>query len=991
MKEIKKAFLQLENETMSDSKKQEIFDRIVDEHKKHSKTKRNIFAIAAPLAAAALIAIGVFVLPGVFSPKQQTDQMVILPRPTEQIEQAWAAASQQSGVVSTIVLSLNPTVEFGLDSSGEVLSVQGLDEDGEQLLAGMDLNGLSLENATIVVVNQMILQDYISTDMDEDITVSIESEVLGLETLDVVTDTIVTAVSQHNIAVDVVSSEENQQLQIVLTSEEDESEAEQNPQTNDSMTVQFQIDVMDNSVVTNVSAFTEENDRLITTVDFVGLRFTESVLYGINDLISRGHITDQQPDKKMIVTLDAADAEKADVLASLTGLMIDEAGLALDIVDLEDDMGFELVVVSKQTAPLGKFTISDLLDETVHKSIEELSDLQMDILKLVYTSEQIEAMMVPRYWVVVPSLIGLSEEKAVELLEHMGILPVVTREYSEQYVQFEEGEVFFQDASAGAMFEKGQRFQVFVVKREVSPLGEGWQRSNYEDPQLPRPVQMKTEYAVYQTGVQSLYIEIANNMSEDVEFGEDFILEKLYEGTWYRDVCDIELESITKTLAPGRTVGEKIDIVCLEGAFEDGQYRILKNIGGEMYSAQFTIAADGGYDDEKLSGYRPLSELVHGYSIEAAIANGDFSFDSSGTVYNQERMVSFIEKASKGIPCKVRITRITIEGDAVIEDFTFNGDYFVVERDESRDIYGNNEFLRINYSYMTIGYDHGQEHILLSNSYEHQPLRGDGTIDYSYVLISDTSIVTDATLTETVELMMDQDDPQKVYSPDGRSFVSYIGGEKNVMYEVKGKTEQYGSGIILPEDSGEIEQVLEMKWADNSRVVITFVTDQGVHSRIAFDVAQEVLVPLSEEEQSTVEAIEQDYFDSEDAALMREAFFGEASTFKFVIGEFGIYDTYEIKDMTLVTLPSGENGQAQTVTQILDEAQWRAFIDEVSACNVYDWHRTYMDLYVMDEMQWSLEIRGENDAIVCRGSNMYPQDFDALLAVVSKYFGVQMW
>ena len=63
MKQIKKAFSQLNNETLSDAKKQEIFDRILDKEKAAKKTRRNVFAIAAPLAAAAVIAIAVFAVP----------------------------------------------------------------------------------------------------------------------------------------------------------------------------------------------------------------------------------------------------------------------------------------------------------------------------------------------------------------------------------------------------------------------------------------------------------------------------------------------------------------------------------------------------------------------------------------------------------------------------------------------------------------------------------------------------------------------------------------------------------------------------------------------------------------------------------------------------------------------------------------------------------------------------------------------------------------
>ncbi len=82
---------------------------------------------------------------------------------------------------------------------------------------------------------------------------------------------------------------------------------------------------------------------------------------------------------------------------------------------------------------------------------------------------------------------------------------------------------------------------------------------------------------------------------------------------------------------------------------------------------------------------------------------------------------------------------------------------------------------------------------------------------------------------------------------------------------------------------------------------------------------------------------------------------------------------------------------AQPILESWDDAKWNAFMGEVAASNVYAWGRLYDDPYLMDGTQWTLQIYSENDAVVCAGSNLYPQEFDVLLAVMTKYFGEQVW
>jgi hypothetical protein len=75
------------------------------------------------------------------------------------------------------------------------------------------------------------------------------------------------------------------------------------------------------------------------------------------------------------------------------------------------------------------------------------------------------------------------------------------------------------------------------------------------------------------------------------------------------------------------------------------------------------------------------------YTSETAIKNGDI-VDVHGKQYNAEKLEKFVENVQNGIKDKVRITKYTVEGGAIIWDLEFYGKKINCTYDSTRDGFG---------------------------------------------------------------------------------------------------------------------------------------------------------------------------------------------------------------------------------------------------------------------------------------------------------------
>ena len=78
-------------------------------------------------------------------------------------------------VVSVVQLDVNPSVEIGINKKEEVVSAEGLNADGQEILSGMKLEGLDIYTATNAIIGSLLKHGYID-ELSNSILLSVEDE-----------------------------------------------------------------------------------------------------------------------------------------------------------------------------------------------------------------------------------------------------------------------------------------------------------------------------------------------------------------------------------------------------------------------------------------------------------------------------------------------------------------------------------------------------------------------------------------------------------------------------------------------------------------------------------------------------------------------------------------------------------------------------------------------------------------------------------------------
>ena len=110
--------------------------------------------------------------------------------------------------VSYLSLDVNPSVELGVSMSGDVVEVEGINEDGKTVLEGVDVVGTNVEEAVQTIVESASEKDFIEADGSS--VVSITSETNSDSTSDELTnaaeDGVTQALENENKVAEIIKS-----------------------------------------------------------------------------------------------------------------------------------------------------------------------------------------------------------------------------------------------------------------------------------------------------------------------------------------------------------------------------------------------------------------------------------------------------------------------------------------------------------------------------------------------------------------------------------------------------------------------------------------------------------------------------------------------------------------------------------------------------------------------------------------------------------------
>lgn len=191
---------------------------------------------------------------------------------------------------------------------------------------------------------------------------------------------------------------------------------------------------------------------------------------------------------------------------------------------------------------------------------------------------------------------------------------------------------------------------------------------------------IKMEREVYDPSLTHYIYLIENHTDQDIEFGEEYKIQRQTGRQWKDEKVweDLKFQentvfhSIGYMLQPGGVMALTCSLDRLQASPEPGNYRLVKQIGGETFYAEFQLG-ESIYTKETPFGFAPLESLPENMPVNL----GDESEESEAKpviftqdgIENIEAVETFLTKVSLNIPCQLRtIQDYQDESDPMIID-----------------------------------------------------------------------------------------------------------------------------------------------------------------------------------------------------------------------------------------------------------------------------------------------------------------------------------
>ena len=156
---------------------------------------------------------------------------------------------------------------------------------------------------------------------------------------------------------------------------------------------------------------------------------------------------------------------------------------------------------------------------------------------------------------------------------------------------------------------------------------------------------LRTQYPVYDPSCEYVQVIIDNYTDEQVRYGEHWKIDQKIDGEWQPvefknyGFNDIGLGADAHS---GNAYSCRLSMLASE--LEEGEYRILKEIDGEVYAAEFRVG-DSPVTAESPHGFVPLDKLPDDYTLGDAAADGAVTVSQDGSITNGDKLTEFFRYA----------------------------------------------------------------------------------------------------------------------------------------------------------------------------------------------------------------------------------------------------------------------------------------------------------------------------------------------------------
>ena len=204
-----------------------------------------------------------------------------------------------------------------------------------------------------------------------------------------------------------------------------------------------------------------------------------------------------------------------------------------------------------------------------------------------------------------------------------------------------------------------------------------------EDSTADGGISLGVQFPVYDKSCEYVTLVLANNSGKTAEFGSQWSLEKKVLGQWTAVPFgpNVGFTSELRILESGGTWARKCYLTHFVGSVGEGEYRIVKEIGGQLYAAEFeigdsVITAETPYGHEKMEN---LSLDPYKIPVNNAVMT------ENGELLNGAALTELLcAWNTPGMGYQMRSAYYGDEGQAVLEDVTILDDDKILWQADTR-------------------------------------------------------------------------------------------------------------------------------------------------------------------------------------------------------------------------------------------------------------------------------------------------------------------
>ena len=191
-------------------------------------------------------------------------------------------------------------------------------------------------------------------------------------------------------------------------------------------------------------------------------------------------------------------------------------------------------------------------------------------------------------------------------------------------------------------------------------------------------LELDTEWDVYAPSAEEIWCILSYEGEGDpLEFGAEYRLEVQTDSGW-EQVPFVEgtgWDSVLYTLHVGESWAFPCVLSLFDYSFTDGTYRVVKEIGDQTLTAEFTLTEGAAISAETPYGFGPMEDLPEDWDTAEAAASGAVVFTEAG-MENADAAETFLQKVSLGIPSQLRTLQNYYESWPMLIDVIYENDSF---------------------------------------------------------------------------------------------------------------------------------------------------------------------------------------------------------------------------------------------------------------------------------------------------------------------------